>query len=136
MAVTRADVERWTGLDLSEVSDENFTVYALVAEQQLAADLSGRILREPTRTRALSYLIASYITPTEEKFLLQSEKIGDFSWTGKTSEGLTTWDDLYQSLLPTTVVGTSRNAGKGVKRNDTCLLDLGGPTMTKCWGRR
>lgn len=108
--ITPADMLRWTGLTVSE---EDCAVFGSVAEARLAAD-GGSALPQAVKTMLMCYLVASFNTVQTGNTFAQSESIGGYSYTKRSSSSTSNWIDLYwENLKSYKAAASSAAGGKG-----------------------
>ena len=93
--VTSSDLKFWCGLDVSE---EDAAGYTAAVACEFAAD-GGLALPPELQTEALCYLTAAKIANKDTAADLQSESLGGYSYTRKSSASSSRWLDLYRELL-------------------------------------
>lgn len=100
--VTAADVLLWTDLTIPEAIVTAFSANAVERLiQDGVNDISGT-----TRTKAICYLIAATYQSRGAKADLQSENIGGYSYSKKsTKSSVSNWIDMYHEILPQTIAG-------------------------------
>ncbi|HJJ36453.1 MAG TPA: hypothetical protein O0X27_04680 [Methanocorpusculum sp.] len=123
---TPADVLRWTGL---EISPADCTFFDAAAETQLDAD-GGMAIAGTMRTQLICYLIASRIACRGPSAQKQSETLGDYSYSRRSSTGSSVWYDWYRELLDSLTAAdgmpTETNGGIVERTVDTDLIALHG----------
>ena len=108
----------WCALSVTE---EDAARYTAAVAPEFAAD-GGNHLSGEMQTEALCYLIAAKIATRDSRFGLQSESLGGYSYTKRSSQSSSVWMDLYHELIDG-FVNISFNEGL-VSRNDIDLIRL------------
>ncbi|HJJ36815.1 MAG TPA: hypothetical protein O0X27_06550 [Methanocorpusculum sp.] len=124
MTISPADVLLWTNV---AVSIHQLDAFGPAAEAKLDAD-GGHDIAGPSRTQLLAYLVAGYMTTVEQRGGgNQSETLGNYSYTRKSSAGTSVWIDLYQETLKPLIAAAGSSARSGtplVDRVDVDVLQL------------
>lgn len=119
--VTAADVLLWTNLT---ISSEMVTAFEAAAIERLIQD-GVNYLTGTTRTQAICYLIAASYQSRGAKGDFQSENIGGYSYSRRTTKSsLSNWIDMYKEILPGTVAGggsTTATSGSATRVDETIL---------------
>ncbi|HJJ32713.1 MAG TPA: hypothetical protein O0X25_04075 [Methanocorpusculum sp.] len=116
--VTSSDLKFWCALDVPE---EDAARYTAAVAPEFAAD-GGNLLAGEMQTEALCYLIAAKIAIKDSRYGLQSESLGGYSYTRKSSDSSSHWLDIYHELISSL---SQVNSGDGVVvRKDTDLIRL------------
>lgn len=116
--VTSSDMQFWCALSVTE---EDAARYTAAVAPEFAAD-GGNHLSGEMQTEALCYLIAAKIAARDSRFGLQSESLGGYSYTKRSSQSSSVWMDLYHELIDG-FVNISSSEGL-VTRNDIDLIRL------------
>lgn len=114
--VTSSDLKFWCGLDVSE---EDAARYTAAVVPEFAAD-GGASLPPELQTEALCYLTAAKIANKDAASGLQSESLGSYSYTRKSSASSSRWLDLYREMLSR----VSAVSGSLVRRADADIVRM------------